>query len=61
MNDLVLGLGLVLVIEGLLWALAPHMAEALIEAIRDLPLERRRQVGWVCVASGACLVWLVRG
>jgi hypothetical protein len=61
MSDLVLGLGLVLVIEGLLWALAPHMAESFIEAIRELPLGRRRQIGWGCIAAGAFLVWLVRG
>jgi uncharacterized protein YjeT (DUF2065 family) len=37
------------------------MAESFVEAIRELPLERRRQIGWGCVAAGAFLVWLARG
>lgn len=61
MSDLAVGFGLVLVIEGLLWALAPQMVENFLEALRDLPLERRRQLGWASVAAGALIVWLVRG
>ena len=61
MSDLIVGFGLVLVIEGLLWGLAPHLAEQFLEALADLPIERRRRLGWVCVAAGAFLVWLVRG
>lgn len=34
MSDLVVGLGLVLVIEGLLWALVPNLAARLLEARR---------------------------
>ncbi len=31
MTDLLVGVGLVLVIEGLLWALAPHLARQMLE------------------------------
>ena len=37
MNDLVVGFGLVLVIEGLLWALAPHLAIRFLEGASATP------------------------
>ena len=40
MNDLVVGFGLVLVIEGLLWALVPNLAERLLEAAASVPPTR---------------------
>lgn len=61
MNDLVVGLGLVFVIEGLLWALAPHMALGLLTAAAATPERSLRIYGWVAVAVGAALVWLIRG
>ena len=37
MNDLIVGFGLVLVIEGLLWALAPHLAMRFLEGASATP------------------------
>ena len=37
MNDLIVALGLVLVIEGLLWALVPHLAIRLLEGAAATP------------------------
>jgi len=61
MNDLIVGFGLVLVIEGLLWALAPDLARRLLEMASQTPPASLRVSGWIAVAVGAFLVWLVRG
>jgi uncharacterized protein len=52
------GLGLVLVIEGLVWALAPGMVEKMLLALRDVPPDQRRIVCLGVVALGVALVWL---
>ena len=61
MSDLVVGFGLVLVIEGLLWALAPHLAMRLLEGASATPESTLRIAGWTAVGLGAALVWLIRG
>ena len=61
MSDLVVGLGLVLVIEGLLWAVMPHLAIRLLEGAAATPLGTLRIAGWTAVCLGAGLVWLIRG
>ena len=61
MSDLVVAVGLVLVIEGLLWALAPRFAARLLQVEADTPQHVKRRAGWIAVAAGAALVWLVRG
>jgi uncharacterized protein YjeT (DUF2065 family) len=61
MSDLVVGLGLVFVIEGLLWALAPQMGTRLLEATASTPTSTLRSYGWAAVAAGAAIVWLIRG
>jgi uncharacterized protein YjeT (DUF2065 family) len=61
MSDLIVGAGLVLVFEGLMWALAPQMALRLLQKANELPASTLRASGWLAVASGLFLVWLVRG
>jgi uncharacterized protein YjeT (DUF2065 family) len=61
MSDLFVAMGLVLVIEGLLWALAPDMAQRLLEMARETPQSSLRAAGWAAVLVGAAIVWLVRG
>lgn len=57
MLDLILmGLGLVLVIEGLVFALAPSRLDDLVRLLAAIPLETRRLIGLVAVAMGAVLV-----
>jgi len=60
MNWALTGLGLLLVAEGLVWALAPGMIEDLLAAMRTLTPEQRRLIGLGAVALGAALLWLVR-
>ncbi len=60
-TEIILAFGLVLVIEGLVYALAPWLVESLLEAMKEMPLETRRHIGLVAVAIGVGLVWLARG
>ena len=60
METALLALGLVLVVEGLAWALAPSAIEAMLEALRRLGLDQRRLVGLSAVALGVCLIWMAR-
>ena len=61
MGDLVVGAGLVLVIEGLLWAAAPGLAMRMLEAASETPEPIMRLGGLSALAAGVALVWLVRG
>ncbi len=61
MELILLGLGLVLVFEGLILALLPNRLEELIRMIDDMPVETRRLIGLGAVAIGVLLVWLARG
>ena len=61
MELILLGLGLVLVFEGLVLALLPNRLEELMRMIEDLPVETRRLIGLGAVAAGVFLVWLTRG
>jgi uncharacterized protein YjeT (DUF2065 family) len=60
MNDFLVGVGLVLVIEGLLWALAPGLAARLLELAASTPEQQLRTGGAIAVAIGVLVVWLVR-
>lgn len=61
MTDLAVAVGLVLVLEGLLWALSPDLGRRLLAAAATTPEETLKRAGWAAVAIGALLVWLVRG
>lgn len=61
MSDILLGIGLVLVIEGLVYALAPSLVERLLEALRLMSIPQRRQLGLLTLATGVALVWMARG
>jgi len=54
---LLLALGAVLIFEGLVYALAPHLVEDLLEMIRSLPIEQRRVFGFLVVGLGVLAVW----
>ncbi len=61
MSDLAVGVGLVLVLEGLLWALAPNIAQAMLEIAAQTPKPQLQRSGWIAVALGVAIVWLIRG
>ena len=61
MGDLAVAFGLVLVIEGSLWALVPGFGRKLLEAAGTMPESQLRLAGATAVAAGVWLVWCVRG
>lgn len=61
MSDFVTALGLVLVIEGLLWALFPRAGRSLLEALAEADEGVVRSAGALAIAAGVAVVWLVRG
>lgn len=61
MYDLAVALGLVLVIEGLLWALSPALGRRLLAVAAAAPDAALQRAGWAAVMLGAFVVWLVRG
>ncbi len=60
MELILLGLGLVLVFEGLVFALAPSRLEELVKLIAEMPMETRRTIGLGAIAIGVLLVWIAR-
>jgi uncharacterized protein YjeT (DUF2065 family) len=61
MTDLLVAGGLVLVIEGLLWAAAPQLVLRLLIAAAQLPEAQLRVAGALAMAAGVAVVWFVRG
>ncbi|WP_323767878.1 DUF2065 domain-containing protein [Marinovum sp.] len=56
----ILAFGLVLIVEGLAYVLAPSLVEHLLEALRALPEAQRRSLGLTALALGVVLVWIAR-
>lgn len=57
-ETVLLALGLVLIVEGLVYALAPSLIEDLLEAIRRLSIEQRRALGLLAIALGIVFLWI---
>lgn len=58
MHTIFLALGLVLIVEGLAWMLAPSLIEQILQRLRDLPTPTRRQIGGLALASGLIFLWI---
>lgn len=58
MSELVTAIGLVLVIEGLLYAAAPGRLKTMAEFASRMPDDMLRNAGIVAVAIGVAVVWL---
>ena len=54
-----MALGLVLVIEGLLYALAPAQLKAMMQAVQKLSDDQLRIGGVAAMATGVVAVWIV--
>ena len=57
MSTVLLAIGLVLIVEGLAYALAPSLVERMLEALRSLPEGVVRQIGLLAVVSGLLALW----
>ncbi|KPA21355.1 hypothetical protein shim_20570 [Shimia sp. SK013] len=53
-------IGLVMIVEGLVYVLAPSIVEDLLAMIRSLPVGQRRTLGLLAVVSGAIFVWAAK-
>lgn len=61
MSDLLVALGLVLVIEGLIYAAFPGALKRMMAVALEMPDANLRTGGVFAVALGVFVVWLVRG
>ena len=61
MSDILVAFGLVMVIEGLLWAAAPQLGLRLMATAAQMPEQTLRTAGAAAVAVGVVVVWLIRG
>ncbi len=57
MSILLLALGLVMIFEGLVYALAPSLLERMLEMLREMPESAVRQIGALVVVGGLIFVW----
>lgn len=55
-ETILLALGLVLILEGLVYALAPSLIEELLKAMQGLSLAQRRQIGILVILLGCVLL-----
>jgi hypothetical protein len=58
---LLLGIGMVLVIEGLVFALLPGRLEDMLRMLAEIPVETRRILGLSAMTLGVIVVSLVLG
>ena len=61
MNDLIVGFGLALVIEGLLWAAFPNLGAQLLRMASEASEQSVRFTGAFAIAAGVAIVWSIRG
>jgi len=53
-----LALGLVLIIEGLAYALAPSFVERMLLALSEIPENARRSMGALAIVIGLVFLWV---
>ena len=58
--DLVIAFALVLVIEGLLYALFPDSMKRMMESVMSMPSSSIRSAGLLSAIVGVGIVWLIR-
>jgi len=60
MMDLLTALGLVLVIEGSLYALMPEVMKRMMAQVQTVPAPMMRAVGLGAAVAGVLVVWWIR-
>ncbi len=61
MSDFLTAIGLVLVLEGLLYAVAPSFIKRMAIDVTQMPEQTLRTVGTIVLCVGVGIVWLIRG
>ena len=59
-STILYGLGLVLVIEGLIYVLAPHFVVKMLVSLKEMPNEQRRLVGAFMALLGGVILLLIK-
>ena len=60
MNELVIAIGLLLILEGLLYAIFPSQMKNMLNQIKDLPPSKLRSGGLVFAIIGFIIVWFLK-
>ena len=58
-ETILIGIAMVLIIEGLAYALAPSLIERMLEAMRLMPMDMRRLIGVSAIAAGVAMLWIL--
>lgn len=58
-ENIIFGLGAIMIVEGLVYLLAPYAIEKVLEALKTLSISVRRQLGAILLVAGCILVLLV--
>ncbi|MGX5720600.1 DUF2065 domain-containing protein [Shinella zoogloeoides] len=61
MSDFLTGIAFFLIIEGLVYALAPSVLRRMAQMLPQIPENQLRTSGLVAVALGVLMVWFIRG
>lgn len=61
MSDFLTGLAFFLIIEGLVYALAPRFLVEMARLLPSIPERQLRFAGLAAIAAGVGLVWIMRG
>jgi len=61
LRDLVIAIGLVLALEGMLYAAAPGGMKRLVSLLLDQPEASIRWTGLITAIAGVAIVWFARG
>jgi hypothetical protein len=61
MSDFLVAIGLVFVIEGLVFAASPRSAKRAVTAVLETPETMLRVVGLASAVLGLVIVWAIRG
>ncbi len=61
MTDFIVAVGLILVLEGALYALFPDGMKRLMERVMDEPAQNLRLAGILAAIVGVGVIWLIRG
>ena len=59
-STIIYGLGLILIIEGLVYVLAPHFVEKMLASLKEMRNEQRRLVGACMALLGSLILLLIK-
>ena len=61
MNELIVAVGLIFVIEGLLYSIFPNQMKNMLQKMKDIPVSNLRTGGLSFALIGFIIVWIVKG